>query len=356
MFFSARNLTLLLSSILTVSAAFLFLLDGEVGYKFWLIIITFFCLSSILIFSLFDYFVFKEIRNLSGLLERIKNKEYSFTRVTHDPRKPYTALEKIREELVEYADKKQKEIEELKKLETFRREFLADVSHELKTPIFAAQGFLHTLIDGAMDDPAVRDKFLQKAANSMDGLNILVQDLITISQLEIGEIKMNVQSFDLLKLTEEIFDQLEDTAERKGSSLTFYEYNPKSCYVYADKMRIGQVMTNLVVNAIKYGKEKGNVIVKFHIENDEAEISVIDDGPGIDQKHLSRIFERFYRVEKSRSRDKGGTGLGLAIVKHIVEAHNSKVNVTSEPGIGTTFSFRLKKGKVIRDGSTLDGR
>jgi two-component system phosphate regulon sensor histidine kinase PhoR len=288
---------------------------------------------------------------LSELLDKFKNKEFKYTRINHDPTKPYTSLEKMRDELVDFANKKQNEIEELKKLETFRREFLADVSHELKTPIFAAQGFLHTLIDGAIDDLAVRDKFLQKAANSMDGLNILVQDLITISQLEIGEIKMNFQSFDLLKLTEEIFDQLEDTAARKGSQLKQYEYNPKSCYVYADKMRIGQVMTNLIVNAVKYGKENGNTTVKFFIEHDDVEISIIDDGPGIDQKHLSRIFERFYRVEKSRSRDKGGTGLGLAIVKHIVEAHNSKVSVTSVVGEGTTFVFHLKKGKVIRDES-----
>ncbi|MCU0430547.1 MAG: ATP-binding protein [Cytophagaceae bacterium] len=350
MFFNARNLSILLSIVCTAALLLVLRISGHgeqavwVGLFAWLLILG-------ISWLMLDRFVFREIGHLNELLEKFKNKDFRLQRVPHDPTKPYTVLEKMRDELLDFANQKQKEIDELKKLETFRREFLADVSHELKTPIFAAQGFIHTLIDGAVDDIAVRDRFLQKAASSMDGLNILVQDLITISQLEIGEIKMHFQSFDLHKLTEDIFDQLEDTAARKGSVLKFYEYSPKSCYVYADKLRIGQVMTNLIINAVKYGKDEGVTEVRFTIDQDEVEVLVIDDGPGIEQKHLSRIFERFYRVEKSRARDKGGTGLGLAIVKHIVEAHQSKVQVQSEPGVGTAFSFRLKRGKVIKDES-----
>jgi two-component system phosphate regulon sensor histidine kinase PhoR len=348
MLFNAKTVSLILGFILTIVLAVVLYLTIGFSVSFFLYLILFFFIAVTIVYFSLEKLVFHEIDNIYILLDKIKRKDYSFSKQKLNPTNR-TPLNRIKEEIIDFAEKKQMEIEELKKLETFRREFLADVSHELKTPIFAAQGFVHTLIDGAVDDINVRDKFLNKAANSLDGLNMLVQDLITISQLEIGEIKMHVQSFDLLKLTEDIFDQLEEAAFGRGIKLKFYKYNPKSCYVYADKMRIGQVMTNLIVNAIKYGKDNGTVLVKFVIEQEEVDISVKDDGPGIEQKHLSRIFERFYRVEKSRAKDRGGTGLGLGIVKHIVEAHNSKVVVESEMGEGTNFMFKLKKGKVINN-------
>ena len=348
MFFNAKNIALLLSFLLTVFFAVVLNSTLPVSFHFFVYLGFFFLFCLISIFYILEKFIFKEIEKIYRLLEKIKQKDYSFLKQPIHPSKR-TPLSQIKEEIIDFAEKKQLEIEELKKLETFRREFLADVSHELKTPIFAAQGFVHTLIDGAVDDINVRDKFLNKAANSLDGLNMLVQDLITISQLEIGEIKMHPQSFDLLKLTEDIFDQLEESAGARGTKLKFYKYNPKSCYVLADKMRIGQVMTNLIVNAVKYGKDNGTVLVKFVIENDTVDVSVKDDGPGIEQKHLTRIFERFYRIEKSRAKDRGGTGLGLGIVKHIVEAHHSKVEVESIMGEGTNFLFKLKKGKVINN-------
>ncbi|HSY61855.1 MAG TPA: ATP-binding protein [Cytophaga sp.] len=298
-------------------------------------------------YVLLNLTLYKELDAISNLLRPYKKKEANPERNkyinTTDP------IVKIRKELSDFAVQKQREIEELKKLETFRREFLADVSHELKTPLFAAQGFVHTLMEGAMDDIKVRDRFLQKAAYSLDGLNILVEDLITISQLEIGEIKMHFQSFDIRKLTEDIFEQLEDAAEKRATRLKFNKYAPKSCYIYADKLRIGQVVTNLIVNAIKYGKDNGTVVFSYIIEGDSVLISVKDDGPGIEETHLNRIFERFYRVEKSRSKDQGGSGLGLSIVKHILEAHDSKITVSSKMNEGTEFQFRLKKGKVINE-------
>lgn len=353
MFFNSRIIAFALGLAIALFSSLLLLLFKSSSLSTLLVGFALVFFSSLLfIYPALNFFVFKEIRQIYEFLEKVKKKDYNIPQnnkkeeVLSDTSNP---LILIKREISEFAHKKQQEIDELKKLESFRREFLADVSHELKTPIFAAQGFVHTLLDGAINDLEVRDKFLSKAANSLDGLNVLVEDLITISQLEIGEIKMNYHNFDIYKLTEDIFDQLEETGLKRGTRLRFYKFSPKSCYVYADKIRIGQVMTNLIVNAVKYGKEKGLVTVSFAVENENVFVSVKDDGPGIESKHLNRIFERFYRIEKSRSKDKGGTGLGLAIVKHILEAHHSKVFVSSKIGEGTIFSFKLKKGKVINE-------
>jgi two-component system phosphate regulon sensor histidine kinase PhoR len=336
--------------------AFVTLLVGVLLYAFaiipsllkWpLLLGLIFIVITVTSYVLLNITLYKELAKISDLLKPYKKKADNPARNiyinTTDP------IVKIKKELSDFAVQKQREIEELKKLETFRREFLADVSHELKTPLFAAQGFVHTLLEGAMDDIKVRDRFLEKAAYSLDGLNVLIEDLITISQLEIGEIKMHFQSFDIHKLVEDIFEQLEDAASKRGSRLKFYKYSPKSCYVFADKLRFGQVVTNLLVNAIKYGRENGYILFSCSIEGDSVVISVKDDGPGIEETHLNRIFERFYRVEKSRSKDQGGSGLGLAIVKHILEAHDSKITVASKLNQGTEFQFRLKKGKVINE-------
>lgn len=348
MLFNSKVLALVLGcTIGLLTFLFLYLIGSSSREDIYISVLVSFLSSSIFIFLTLEFFVFKEINEIYSLLEQIKRKNYSL--IFTSSKDTSNPLIKIKSEIADFAEKKQIEIEELKKIETFRREFLADVSHELKTPIFAAQGFIHTLIDGAINDLEVRDRFLGKAANSLEGLNILVKDLITISQLEIGEIKMHYQNFDILKLAEEIFDQLDEQAQKKGTKLKFHKNNPKSCYVYADKNRISQVLTNLIVNAIKYGNEKGSIVVSFLVENDFVFTSVKDNGPGIEQKHLHRIFERFYRIDRSRSKDQGGTGLGLAIVKHILEAHQSKIFVSSKPGHGTIFSFKIKKGKVINE-------
>ena len=319
----------------------------EQSQQLWMALLLFLG-AFVSFYFLLHFLIFKELDKISVLLDRIKKKDYSHI-VTKDYKYSSNPLDEIKQEIADFARQKHTEITELQKLEIFRREFLADVSHELKTPIFSAQGFVHTLIDGAVDDIKVRDRFLQKAANSLDGLNVLVQDLLTISQLEIGEIKMHFTNFDLHKLTQDIFEQLEVRASDRGVKMKFEKFSPKSCYIFADKLRIEQVVTNLIVNAIKYGKENGLVVVSFHIEGEDVEVSIKDNGPGIEEKHLSRIFERFYRIEKSRSKDQGGTGLGLAIVKHILEAHETKIRVESQVNIGTEFVFTLRKGKVIND-------
>ncbi len=251
-------------------------------------------------------------------------------------------LKTINEEIYSFADIKQKEIDELKKLEAFRREFIADVSHELKTPIFAAQGFVHTLLDGAVNDKTVRTKFLKKAAKSLDGLDVLVQDLLTLSHIETGQIKMHFESIDLYKLTEEVFEQFEGKADKKDVGLRI-ENPPQKVIVYADWQRISQVMTNLISNAIKHSYDDSEVVVAFDVGKKYVTTSIRDFGEGIPPDHQVRIFERFYRVDKSRSREKGGTGLGLAIVKHILDGHNTKAEVESTPGKGSTFSFRLPR-------------
>jgi len=256
----------------------------------------------------------------------------------------------IKEALISYVDLKQMEIDHLKKMASYRQEFLADISHELKTPIFAAQGYVHTLLDGAIEDSHVKMRFLKKAAKSLDGLDVLVQDLITLSRLETGEIKMDMQSVSIYELALEVFEQLEDKARRKSVKLSFGSGVYKDILVNADYHRIFQVLRNLVLNGINYTNENGRVIIDFVPSRDHVTIHVKDNGLGIPSEHLDRIFQRFYRVEKSRTKttSRGGTGLGLAIVKHILEQHGSQIRVKSVPDKGSDFYFDLLKGKPVK--------
>lgn len=305
-----------------------------------------FFLSYFLFKMVFDFLIFKEVSKINVILKKIRREDLSGITEIKNPRKSFlNPLGQLNQDIYMYAALKQREIDSLKKMAAFRREFLADVSHELKTPIFAAQGYVHTLLDGAMEDDNVREKFLQKAAKSLDGLDLLVQDLLVLSQMETGEITMRFEDFDMGHLTREIFEQVEAKAEERNIKLHISESTKKKVMVYADLQRVGQVMTNLISNAIKYGRDGGNVIVDFKKKKTHITILVKDDGSGIPAEHLPRIFERFYRVDKSRSKDRGGTGLGLAIVKHILEAHKVKIQVSSELGEGTTFYFNLPKKK-----------
>ncbi|WP_109674927.1 sensor histidine kinase [Dyadobacter jejuensis] len=301
--------------------------------------------SFFLVLYAVDILVFREVNKMYRTIHKLKMKDFNIT-----PRKRLfkesNPLKTINDEIFVFVTKKQKEIDELKKLELFRREFLADVSHEFKTPIFAAQGFIHTLLDGAMDDEQVRERFLRKAAKNLDSLDVLVKDLLVLSQMETGDIKMNMAPVDLLQLTFNIFGRLEHIAGSRNTSLKVKPDNLEAVWAMADQDRIEQVLLNLIENAIKYGHDNGKVIVHFSENKKSIEISVRDNGPGIPQEHLVRIFERFYRVDKSRSKDRGGTGLGLAIVKHIINAHDTKIAVMSKPDKGTTFSFKLEKAST----------
>jgi two-component system phosphate regulon sensor histidine kinase PhoR len=254
----------------------------------------------------------------------------------------------MNKEVISWARDQKQQMEDLKRLADFRKEFLGNVSHELKTPIFNIQGYIHTLIDGAIDDPDVNVRFLRKAAKSADRLSDLVADLLAISQLESGELVMEMERFDMNALVKDVYEQLEVRAKERGISLIIKEGCNKPFWVFGDRYRIRQVILNLVNNSIKYGKELGTTTAAFYDMDENILIEIGDNGEGISQDHLPRIFERFYRVDRSRTRESGagGTGLGLAIVKHIIEAHQQTINVRSTIGQGTTFGFTLKKGSA----------
>ncbi len=237
----------------------------------------------------------------------------------------------------------QRELKQMKDLENFRREFVGDVSHELKTPLFAIQGFVETLLDGAIDDPNVNKKFLKQALKNTGRLNKLVQDLIVISQIETGELQMKPEEFRMYDIVLDAIDQVEGKFTHKGRnvSATVRSNGLEHLVVYADPDRIHQVLTNLIDNAVIYGRPDGRIIVELTQENGKLRTIVSDDGPGIGPEHLPHVFSRFYRVDKSRSSELGGTGLGLAIVKHLIEAHGQEVGVASQLGEGTRFSFTL---------------
>jgi two-component system, OmpR family, phosphate regulon sensor histidine kinase PhoR len=343
MVYSSRGLALFLAlCIALITTLFLSLFESVKVSALVVTAIISFSVSYLSIFIVLEFLIFREINSIHKIMAKLKKRELIKMERSKTP--SLNPLKNINEEIYSFAELKQKEIDELKKLEAFRREFIADVSHELKTPIFAAQGFLHTLLDGAVNDKTVRMKFLRKAAKSLDGLDILVQDLLTLSHIETGQIKMQFESIDMHKLTEDVFEQFEGRADKKNIQLHI-DARPNRVFAYADYHRISQVLTNLVSNAIKHSKDGGQVRVVLEQTKKNVIVKIKDQGEGIPPEHLPRIFERFYRVDKSRSREKGGTGLGLAIVKHILDGHNTRAEVESSPGKGSTFSFKLPRFK-----------
>jgi two-component system phosphate regulon sensor histidine kinase PhoR len=344
MVYSSRVLALLLALFIAfITTLFLSLFESVAASALVVAFFISFSVSYLLIFVVLEFLIFREINKIYKLMNKLRKKELHA--IEREKPNALNPLKKINDDIYSFADLKQKEIDELKKLEAFRKEFIADVSHELKTPIFAAQGFVHTLLDGAVNDKAVRNKFLQKAAKSLDGLDVLVQDLLTLSHIETGQIKMHIEAVDLHKLTEEIFEQFEEKADKRDVRLRIEDPGQK-VLVFADWQRISQVMTNLISNAIKHSYDGNEVIVSFDVGKKNVTTYVKDFGEGIATEHVNRIFERFYRVDKSRSREKGGTGLGLAIVKHILEGHNTRAEVESIPGKGSTFSFKLPRART----------
>ena len=249
----------------------------------------------------------------------------------------------VEREVSEWAAKYEKEEEELEQLASYRRRFIGDVSHELKTPIFNIQGFIHTLLDGAIHDSSVNVQFLQRAAKNVDRLQAIVEDLETINKLEAGQMMLDLREFDLRGLVDEVFEDLEMRARERNIRLVYKEGANQHFHVRADKENIRQVLVNLIYNSIKYGQEDGATKVSFYDMENYVLVEVSDNGLGIPEEHLKYVFDRFYRVDKSRSRDAGGTGLGLAIVKHIIEAHKQTINVRSSVGQGSTFGFTLEK-------------
>ncbi len=249
----------------------------------------------------------------------------------------------VNKKVVDWAEDRMAEIKDLREKENFRKEFVGNVAHELKTPIFSIQGYILTLLEGALEDPNFNRKFLHKAAKSVERMTMLVEDLDTITQFESGSLKLDFEKIDIVDIAREVMESREQQADAKNIKVKFNKSYDRPIYVKADAFRISQVLINLITNSITYGKEGGKSIVRFFDMDEQILVEVEDDGPGIETLHLPRLFERFYRVDKSRSRHQGGTGLGLAICKHIIEAHKQTINVRSEIGKGSVFSFTLKK-------------
>lgn len=249
----------------------------------------------------------------------------------------------VEREVAQWSEERKEEIEEMKKMELYRREYMGNVSHELKTPLFNLQGFLLTLLDGGLHDPAIATDYLQKSQKNIERMITIIEDLETISRLETGEATPVFATFPVAGLVKEVFDLLEPKARQSDIKLILGSDYSDSLLVSADKEKIRQVLINLIDNSLKYGRPQGRTKVSIYDMDENYLVEVSDNGQGIEEQHITRLFERFYRIDKHRSRAQGGSGLGLAIVKHIIEAHNQTVNVRSAVGVGSTFSFTLKK-------------
>ena len=255
-----------------------------------------------------------------------------------------TNMEDLLRKIRQYDDDQKSEISEMKKQETFRKEFIGNLAHELKTPLFTSESYILTLLDGAIDDDEVNKKYLKIAGKAIHRLNLIVKDLDLITKIESGEYEIQRTDFDIINLAQNVLEMLEITASKKNIKLML-EFNDKlPLKVNADNEKIQQVLTNLVENSIKYGKENGTTeLVIQELTENKIIVRVTDNGLGIEEKHFNRLFERFYRVDQSGSRKGGGSGLGLAIVKHIMDAHDEKIYIESEFGVGSEFSFTLEK-------------
>lgn len=325
---------------LFISAFFVaFLLDK--GQMDWPYAILFSVICFIVCFAVIqirvERFIYRRIKKIYDDVSLLESTPLSSRPVTTD-------MKTLTEEIERFAEGKKVEIDTLRIQEEYRKDFLGNVSHELKTPLFTVQGYILTLLDGAMKDKKLRQKYLQRASKGVERLIYIVKDLDLITKLEVGELKLVREDFDIIELIQNTFDLLEMKAAQKQISLVFDMEYPNPIYVNADREKIQQVISNLLVNSIKYGHPNGTTEVSVeNLIKNKVIIRVTDNGAGIPKQHIPRLFERFYRVDQSGSRSEGGSGLGLSIVKHIIEAHGEKIYVESEVGVGSEFSFTLEK-------------
>ncbi|WP_299777807.1 ATP-binding protein [uncultured Formosa sp.] len=294
-------------------------------------------------FSIIQYrveiFIYKRVKKIYDDLTLLESTSLRKKRITTD-------MATLTQEIDKYAKDKKIEIEMLQVREEYRKEFLGNVSHELKTPLFTVQGYILTLLEGAGNDKNIREKYLDRASKGVERLIYIVNDLDMITKLEVGDLSLKIEKFDIVELVSNVFEMFEMKAAKKRITLTFDRDYNTPIFVNADKERIQQVLTNLVVNSIKYGHDKGTTEVSIEdLIKNKVIVRVTDNGEGILPNHIPRLFERFYRVDKSGSRKEGGSGLGLAIVKHIIEAHDEKIYIESDFGVGSEFSFTLEKTK-----------
>jgi len=337
-----QKLSITSSVIITAFTAILMVIAHWLGWTFWLpiFIAVLFLISYFTTLYILSVLITDKITPIYKTISEVPMEMKRINKLMHGNR---DLIAEVDQEVKQWAEDKLAEIDRLRELEKYRKDFVGNVSHELKTPIFNIQGYILTLLDGGLEDPKINRLYLERTEKSIDRMISVVEDLESITKLESGELKINKEPFDLVKLTEEVFEfELRDSKERRISMNLVVPPN-KPVFVIADKKRIFEVISNLVGNAIKYGKKGGNVNVVFYDMDKMVLIEVSDDGIGIEKKDLIRIFERFYRVDKSRSRIQGGTGLGLSIVKHIIEAHEQTIHVKSQVDKGTTFTFMLEK-------------
>ena len=337
----AITLSLMLTIILAFLIFFIFYLLEINSYikestSFIIIILIFFFCSAVLIHFRIERFILNKVKGIySDLLP---------SGVSQNKMTIQSDIEVLKKGLRKFADDKKLEIELLKDKENYRKEFIGNISHELKTPLFTIQGYVLTLLQGAVKDKEVRDKYLKRTAKGVERLIYVVKDLDLITQFESGIKSIDRTSFDLIKLIENVFDLLEMRATKNAISLTFDKEYLNPVMVHADEERIQQVLTNLIINSLKYGVENGKTEVAIQdVNSEKIVIRVSDNGEGIAEEHIPRLFERFYRVDKTGNRKQGGSGLGLAIVKHIIEAHQEKLVVESTLGVGSVFSFTLQR-------------
>jgi two-component system phosphate regulon sensor histidine kinase PhoR len=307
----------------------------------WLHLILFALIISVLSFFVIQYraekFIYQRVKKIYDDISLLERPNFINQPITTD-------LDRLKQEVKQYADDKKLEIEMLKLRENYRREFLGNVSHELKTPLFTVQGYLSTLLDGALKDKTIRKKYIERAEKGVERLIYIVQDLDMISKLETGDLNIIKKPFDIIKVIQNVMDLLEMKASKKDIILMFDRKYTKPIMVNGDQDKIQQVVVNLMVNSIKYGKEKGTTEVCIEsLDNKKIIVRITDNGEGVEKSNVSRLFERFYRVDKSGARTEGGSGLGLSIVKHIIEAHNEKIIVESTFSVGSEFSFTIDK-------------
>ncbi|WP_396592117.1 sensor histidine kinase [Allomuricauda sp. R78024] len=286
-----------------------------------------------------ERFIYRRVKKIYDDVSLLESSSFSSKPVTTD-------MKTLTQEIEKFAEDRKIEIDTLKIREEYRKDFLGNVSHELKTPLFTVQGYILTLLDGAMNDKKIREKYLERANKGVERLIYIVKDLDLITKLEVGGLKLEREDFDIIEFIQNVFDLLEMKAAKKEISLTFDMEYKDPIYVNADREKIQQVVSNLLVNSIKYGHPNGTTEVSVeNLIKNKVIIRVTDNGEGIPKEHIPRLFERFYRVDQSGSRAEGGSGLGLSIVKHIMEAHDEKIYVESEEDVGSEFSFTLEKSK-----------
>lgn len=336
-FKSSSFLSLIILLLVSVLSYFFF-----ESINYWFVLITalcFFVLSFFIIQYRVERFIYKRVKNIYNEVSLLDVSDLDKKTITSD-------METLSNEVKKFAEDKRLEIEMLQIREEYRREFLGNVSHELKTPLFTVQGYILTLLEGAINDKTIRNKYLERANKGVERLIDVVKDLDMISKLELGDLNLNIESFNIVELVQNVFDLLEMKATKRNVTLTFNKLYDTPLLVNADLSRIEQVLINLIENSIKYGKISGHTTVSINnYSSEKFIIKVTDDGEGVKEVNKPRLFERFFRVDQSRSREQGGSGLGLSIVKHITEAHKQQVFVESEYGVGSTFSFTLEKIK-----------